>query len=96
MSPIIKPGLIVDASFPTPSAPVDEALLVSIEYVRKMVKSIRDAEISSQKKKQKGKQGIANFDPTKPKALKLFVATRFPAWQDTAVEAVKAHYNEVT
>jgi len=86
----------VDASFPTPFTPIDEALLVAIEYIRKMVKSIRDVEISSQKKKQKGKQGIANFDPTKPKALKLFVATRFPAWQDIAVEAVKAHYNEVT
>jgi leucyl-tRNA synthetase len=92
---ITKPGLIVNAKFPKPFAPVDEALLVSIEYVRKMVKFVRDLEIASQKKKQKGKGGRINFEPTKPKALKLFVATKFPAWQDMAVEVVKAHNDEV-
>ncbi|KAG9302769.1 hypothetical protein G9A89_009546 [Geosiphon pyriformis] len=87
-----KPGLIVNASFPKPTTPLDESLLEAAEYVRKMVKSVRDLEVASQKKKKKGK--TEEFDPTKPKHLKLFVATRFPEWQDVAVEALKHNYNE--
>ncbi|CAI2172928.1 4836_t:CDS:10 [Funneliformis geosporum] len=85
-------GFIVNASFPTPSAPIDEGLLEATEYVRKIVKSVRDLEIASQKKKKKGKG--ENFDPSKPKSLKLFVATQFPEWQDFTVEVVKQNYDE--
>ena len=59
-----------------------------------MVKSVRDLEILSQRKKNKGKG--ESFDPSKPKSLKLFVATRFPEWQDFAVGAVKQNYDEVS
>ncbi|RIA97593.1 leucine-tRNA ligase, partial [Glomus cerebriforme] len=89
---LLKEGLIVNASFPEPSAPIDEGLLEAGEYVRKIIKSVRDLEIASQKKKKKGKG--ENFDPSKPKSLKLFVATRFPEWQDFAVEAIKQNYDE--
>ncbi|CAJ0761697.1 19730_t:CDS:2, partial [Entrophospora sp. SA101] len=35
-----------------------------------------------------------NFDPNKPKSLKLFVATKFPEWQGLVVEAIKQNYDE--
>ncbi|CAB4487625.1 leucine-tRNA ligase [Rhizophagus irregularis] len=87
-----KEGLIVNAPFPKISAPIDEGLIEAGEYVRKMIKSVRDLEIASQKKKKKGKG--ENFDPSKPKSLKLFVATRFPEWQDFVVDAIKQNYDE--
>nr|CAG8557949.1 1069_t:CDS:2 [Entrophospora candida] len=76
-----KDGFIVNASFPSPSEPVDESLIEAIEYIRKLIKNIRDLEGASQKKKKKGSKAD-NFDPNKPKSLKLFVATKFPEWQD--------------
>ncbi|CAG8548822.1 11572_t:CDS:10 [Diversispora eburnea] len=78
--------------FPEPSVPIDEGLLDATEYVRKMLKSIRDLEIATQKKKKKGKSD--NFDPNLPKELKLFVASKFPEWQDTSVEAIKQSYEK--
>jgi leucyl-tRNA synthetase len=69
-------------------------LIEAGEYVRKMIKAVRDLEITSQKKKKKGKG--ENFDPSKPKSLKLFVATRFPEWQDFVVESIKQNYDEVS
>ncbi|CAG8679942.1 42317_t:CDS:10 [Gigaspora margarita] len=89
-----KEGFIINASFPKPSSPVDESLLEAGEYVRKIIKSIRDLEIASQKKKKKGK--AEDFDPNKPKTLKIFVATSFPEWQDIVVEAIKHNFNEDT
>ncbi|CAG8590245.1 13400_t:CDS:2 [Dentiscutata heterogama] len=89
-----KKGFIIDASFPKPLSPVDESLLEAGEYVRKIIKSIRDLEIASQKKKKKGK--AEDFDPNKPKTLKIFVATSFPEWQDIVVEAIKQNFNEDT
>lgn len=49
---------------------------------------------ASQKKKKKGSKAD-NFDPNKSKSLKLFVATKFPEWQDLVVEAIKQNYDEV-
>ncbi|CAJ0912618.1 5884_t:CDS:2, partial [Entrophospora sp. SA101] len=88
-----KDGFIVNASFPSPSEPVDESLIEAIEYIRKLIKNIRDLEGASQKKKKKGSKAD-NFDPNKPKSLKLFVATKFPEWQDLVVEAIKQNYDE--
>ncbi|CAG8538744.1 7229_t:CDS:2, partial [Racocetra fulgida] len=88
-----KKGFIINAPFPKPSHSVDESLLEAAEYVRKIIKSIRDLEIASQKKKKKGK--AEDFDPNKPKTLKIFIATSFPEWQDVVVEALKQNFNEV-
>jgi hypothetical protein len=58
-----------------------------------MIKTVRDLEILSQKKKKKGKD--EDFNPNEPKDLKLFIATRFPEWQDIAVDALRQNYDEV-
>ncbi|GAA5823953.1 hypothetical protein JCM11251_003356 [Rhodosporidiobolus azoricus] len=80
---------IQTAAFPQPDAPVDPATSAAAEYVRSKVKEIRDAELSFAKKKAKGKGANASFDPSKPKACKVWVAKNFPAWQEEAVEMVK-------
>lgn len=55
-------------------------------YMRATAKSVRDAEITLQKKAKKGAAaGLAGGK----KAVKLIVATEFPAWQDGCVEIVK-------
>ena len=65
------------------------------------IKTIRDAEGALVKmlNKTKGKKGgtdlVDVFDPKKPKSVQIYVATAFPEWQNTCVEAVRAAYDEV-
>ena len=79
------------ARWPTPSRPVDRTLLDSGGYIRAIVKSVREAE-GQLLKKLKSKGG-APYDPRKPKSIRVFVATRFPEWQDKVVQAVKDAYD---
>ncbi|GAA5938691.1 leucine--tRNA ligase CDC60 [Sporobolomyces koalae] len=79
---------IQTALYPTVSAPVDPSITDAATYVRTKVKDIRDSELAFAKKKAKGK-GSASFDPSKPKAVKIWVAQGFPEWQEVAVEIVK-------
>jgi leucyl-tRNA synthetase len=81
------------ASFPTPDAPRDQAITDAATYVRSKVSEIRQAELGFAKKKAKGK-GAGGFDPSKPKACKIWVAKRFPEWQEEAVEIVKGAWRE--
>ncbi|CAO3587608.1 unnamed protein product [Absidia cylindrospora] len=90
-----KDGLVVDALFPKPTAPVDEVLMAATVYIRRTVKAIRDAETATQKKK-KGKAAPPTFNPNAPKSLSIYVATRFPEWQEDCVQALKANYNQAT
>lgn len=83
---------IQTALYPTVSSPVDPAITDAATYVRTKVKDIRDAEFSFAKKKAKGK-GNASFDPSKPKAVKIWVAKGFPEWQEVAVEIVKGAWD---
>lgn len=96
-----KPKSIQLALWPTPSTPVDRTLLESAEYMRGTVKSIRDAEISLMKMlaKAKSKKGGAAdgqpaFDPKKDKAVRIYVATSFPEWQDVCVGIVQEAYQK--
>jgi len=73
---------------------VEDAAIEAGAYLRGTVKMIRDAEITLQKKALKGKGGSAAFDAKKAKALRIFVATRFPEWQDSSVQVVKEIYEE--
>ncbi|GAA6028905.1 hypothetical protein JCM8097_001498 [Rhodosporidiobolus ruineniae] len=84
---------VQNARFPEPSAPVDRSVSDAAAYVRSKTKEIRDAELSFAKKKAKGKGAAASFDPAKPKACKIYVASRFPEWQEAAVEVVKGAWN---
>ncbi|CCM04136.1 uncharacterized protein FIBRA_06298 [Fibroporia radiculosa] len=74
------------------SRPVDQAVLDAGVYMRGTIKTMRDAELSLLKKMNKGKQGQVLYDPTKPRAVRIYVATAFPAWQDQCVQAVKDAY----
>jgi leucyl-tRNA synthetase len=94
-STILKEAQSVQLSrWPTPSRPVDRAILDSGAYIRAIVKSIREAE-GQLLKKLKSKGG-APFDPRKPKSIRIFVATSFPEWQDKVVQAVKDAYDSQT
>ena len=60
--------------------------------MRDIVKAIRDSEISMLKKMSKSK--AVPFDPKKPKSVRVYVATRFPEWQDRCVSVVKEAYDK--
>jgi leucyl-tRNA synthetase len=90
------------ARWPTPARPVDRTVLETGAYMRDAIKTIRDAEASLVKKigkskdKGKGKGGGVQFDPKKPKSVRIYVSTAFPEWQDKCVQAVKDAYSEET
>ncbi|KAG8781900.1 cytosolic leucyl tRNA synthetase [Serendipita sp. 398] len=74
-------------------------LLAAGEYMRGTLKTMRDAEILLMKKKaKKGAQGgPAAYDPSAAKkSVNIFVASRFPAWQDESVEIMQKAYDEKT
>lgn len=85
------------ALWPVPSTSVDPTVIESGTYMRDTVKTIRDAEISLTKAlaKAKSKKGAVQgklFEATKPKAVRIYVATKFPEWQDQCVGVVKQCY----
>ena len=89
------PTSIQRALWPTPVRAVDTPTIEAGTYMRALVKNVRDAELSLLKKleKAKGKSGPPPFDPKKPRALRVYVATRFPEWQDACVQAVQAAWS---
>jgi leucyl-tRNA synthetase len=98
-SSILKnPRSIQLALWPTPSKPVDRTLIEAGTYMRETIKTIRDAEVSLLKMmgKIKGKKAPTEsmFDPKKPKAVRIYVATTFPEWQNTCVQVIKDSYDE--
>lgn len=93
-----KPHSIQLARWPTPQKPVDTTLIEVGQYMRGTVKTIRDAETALlkllNKNKGKGKgPTAASFDPKKPKSVRVYVATSFPAWQESCVQVVKDAYD---
>jgi leucyl-tRNA synthetase len=93
MTVLKEPKSVQLALWPTPSEPVDASNLESGAYMRKTIKSIRDAELQMSKKKGKGKETPCN--PRAPKGVRIFVASEFPKWQDEVVEAVRGAYDHV-
>ncbi|CEI98029.1 Putative Leucyl-tRNA synthetase [Rhizopus microsporus] len=89
-----KEGLIVNTLFPKPTAEVNEVLEAATRYIRKTIKAIRDAELNLVKKKKKGKAAEAEYKPSEPKSLKIYVATKFPEWQEATLNVMKEHYSE--
>ena len=86
------------ALWPDPGRAADRPLIEAGVYMRGTLKMIRDAETTLLKKLQKGKKGKPDgpsFDPKSPKSVRVYVATRFPEWQETCVQAVKEAYSEV-
>ncbi|KAJ2285736.1 cytosolic leucyl tRNA synthetase [Coemansia sp. RSA 2706] len=91
-------GSIMDARWPAdlPAEP-DHALIAVGDYIRKTVRSARDAESAVQRRnKKKGGKGGIEVDLSKPKALDIYVAHEFPAWQEEVIAALKSHYDAAT
>ena len=89
-----KPQSIQLASWPTPTSAVDTAAVEAGGYMRGTIKMIRDAELTLIKKLSRGKS--SPYDPKKPKAVRVYVASKFPEWQNECVEAVREAYNGET
>lgn len=95
-----EPKSVQLALWPTPSSPVDPTIIEAGQYMRGTIKTIRDAEVSLLKvmNKAKGKKGGAVneglFDPKKPKAVRIYVATTFPEWQDICVGVLQEAYSK--
>ncbi|KAI7877197.1 leucyl-tRNA synthetase [Lichtheimia hyalospora FSU 10163] len=91
-----KDGTVTSVLFPQPTAPVDDSILAAAEYVRRTIKSIRDTELNLQKKKKKGKDVKSDYNPNAPKSIKIFVANKFPEWQEQVLAIAKSYYDEAT
>ncbi|KAL5525184.1 CDC60 [Sanghuangporus sanghuang] len=79
------------ARWPTPSGPVNAAVLEAGQYMRGTLKTMRDSEISMLKKLSKSK--AAPYDPKKTKSARIYVATRFPEWKNRVVAIVQEAYD---
>jgi leucyl-tRNA synthetase len=90
-----EPETVQNARWPTPSTTLDKAVLDAGAYVRSTVKNLRDAELALLKKMNKGKAGQAQqYDPKKPRSVRVVVATGFPEWQNTCVQIVREAYDK--
>ncbi|KAI0077647.1 leucine-tRNA ligase [Panus rudis PR-1116 ss-1] len=88
-----EPKSVQFALWPEVTKPVDRAIIDAGAYMRDTTKTMRDAELSLLKKMNKGKGAQAPYDPKKPKAVRIYVATRFPEWQDQCVQVAKDAYD---
>jgi leucyl-tRNA synthetase len=62
------------------------------EYVKGTSSAITSAEAQASRKISKGKSAV--FDPRKPKRLTIFVAEKWPKWQEKYVELVRKLFEE--
>ena len=87
-----EPVTVQKALWPTPATTPDRTILDAGLYMRGVIKNLRDAELSLLKKMNKGKQGQATYDPKRPRAVRIYVSTAFPEWQEACVQVVKDAY----
>jgi len=88
-----QPGSIQNARWPTPSSAVDKGLLEAGLYMRGIVKTIRDSEVSLVKSLAKAKNNVKKFDPKGARAVRIYVAKVFPEWQDLCLNIIKEAYD---
>ena len=87
-----KPETIQNAVFP--DAPATKAHLTAArEYVRNTSSSITSAEGAQLKRMQKGKN--TSYNPKSPKKLSIYMADKYPSWQDTIIETVRKNFNNL-
>ncbi|PNS15708.1 leucine-tRNA ligase [Sphaceloma murrayae] len=87
-----KPDTIQNALFPTVPA-TDAALTAARDYVRNTSTSITQAEGQQVKRMQKGK--ATSYDPKKDKRLRIFMARKYPAWQEKYIDIVREMFDKV-
>ncbi|KAL9113198.1 MAG: hypothetical protein Q9227_002533 [Pyrenula ochraceoflavens] len=88
LSILHNPTSIQHAQWPSDIPPADPALTATREYVKTTTSNITSGEAASSKKAAKGK--TVTFDPKKPKKLTIFLASKFPEWQDKYVKLVRS------
>ncbi|KAJ2758413.1 cytosolic leucyl tRNA synthetase, partial [Coemansia sp. BCRC 34490] len=98
-------GSVMDLRLPADMpAATNHSLLMAGDYVRKLAKAVRDADIALQKRsKKKGGNGkntaasaaAADHTPVvdAPKSLDVFIASEFPSWQETVISVLKENYD---
>jgi len=94
-----EPKSVQLARWPEPGRAADRTVIEAGAYMRTTLKMIRDAETTLLKKLQKGRKGKVDgpsFDPKLPKSVRIYVASRFPEWQDVCVQAIKDSYSVET
>ncbi|KAK3060424.1 hypothetical protein LTS18_008570, partial [Coniosporium uncinatum] len=84
---ITTPGVWPDVPSP------DAKLSATRDYVRATSSNITSQEGQQAKKIAKGKNTA--FDPNKDKQLTIFVAQRWPEWQEKYIELVRGAFNEM-
>ncbi|KAK9367742.1 hypothetical protein V1509DRAFT_625170 [Lipomyces kononenkoae] len=89
-----KPQSVQFAQFPEVSKPVDIGLTAALEYVRNVARSIRETEGANIKKQKKGKP--TTFDPKRPTKLTVYIAPKFPEWQEKYVDLVRDAFDSVS
>ncbi|CAG8028116.1 unnamed protein product [Penicillium salamii] len=88
-----KSESIHHAQFPVVSEPSSE-LTAAQNYVRGTASNIMSSEANFAKKLSKGK--AAGFDPRKPKKLTIYVAKKFPAWQEKYIDLVREAFDSLS
>ena len=89
-----KPGCIVQARWPTPSAPVDAQLTIAGNYLFDTQHALATALVNRGKKKPA--KGAAPAETEKPNQVNLYVAQSFPRWKEIVIDLLRAHYDEKT
>lgn len=84
-----NPSTIQNALFPE-VPDTEPSLTAAREYVRSTTSNIFSAEGAQQKKLAKGKS--VSYDPKKEKKLSIYIAARFPGWQDRCIELVRQNF----
>ncbi|EEP80569.1 leucyl-tRNA synthetase [Uncinocarpus reesii 1704] len=88
-----KPETIQYALFPKAPEP-EPALSAALVYIRSTSSSITSSEAAFSKKISKGK--AVTFDPRKPKKLTIFVAKKFPTWQEKYIDLVREAFDSLS
>jgi len=88
-----KPSTIQNARFPS-TPPPDPSLSAARDYVRTTTSAITSAVAAQSKRISKGKN--TSFDPKKPKKVTIYVASKFPAWQEKYVKLLSSLWDEQT
>lgn len=89
-----QPTSVQNELFPKPSAPVDKALSAAQKYVNQVSSNVASTETAQMKKKAKGK-GVA-YDPKQPKKLAIYVALKYPGWQEKYIDLVREAFDAVS
>ena len=88
MQVLKNPNSILKALWPKVSGKGDPSLLQAAHYVRSLGSKIRSAEDALAKKKKSKVE-----ETPSSKTMKLFVAKRFPEWQDQVVQILSECYD---